>query len=267
MKNLAFFINKGVFKNDEIDYIFLINDFKCAVKIPEFKNVTVIKKENSTDLEAFRYGLEKINLKNYAYYIFINSSCCGPYLPAYVTEPWYKLITHKLTKRVKLVSPIVEFSADNLGAKALEKFKTINPDDTDVPFLHSYMFATDQVGVKILLKYNALPKEEITKRKAVTHYERLISSAILNEGYHLISFLAKYRNVDINEKSNWVYKKWSKTKDTCPEIPGNYSGIDVHPFEIMFVKNIRPQNITRPKRKANISIELTNYIDRYSNWL
>ena len=57
-------------------------------------------------------------------------------------------------------------------------------------------------------------------------------------------------------------------KPTCYEVPYNYFGIDVNPFEIIFVKNIRNINETRPqKNQCGISSELTKMISLYKKWI
>ena len=37
-KNLEFFVKNGINLNDDIFYVFLINNYNCSVKIPNQKN-------------------------------------------------------------------------------------------------------------------------------------------------------------------------------------------------------------------------------------
>lgn len=267
--NLMFFIKHGVFSSPDLHFIFLINDFICSVDIPQHENITIIKKENSFDLGSYWQGLNAITISEFCYFIFINSSCIGPYLPIYARNiRWYQHFISLLNERVKLVAPIAEFPPDELGLQALDELKNIDDTDKNIPFLHTYMFATDSCGLEILKKYKAFPENETIEQKMlIEKHERLITSSILNEGYEIKSLLYRFVKVNISDKSNWNYKKWSKKKTTCPEIPGNYEGIDVSPLELIFVKNIRRSHSFRAKRNSGISKVLAKYVQRYSEWM
>ncbi len=54
--------------------------------------------------------------------------------------------------------------------------------------------------------------------------------------------------MDLNNESNWNPNKWNKTNNSCIEAPYNYDGIDVNPFEVIFVKNIRNSHNFRSKK-------------------
>lgn len=265
--NLFYFIRKGVSDTDSIDFVFIINDYKCSIKFPNFKNIRIIKKENSFDLNSYLFALKEYDISSYDKFIFLNSSCIGPILPVYAKECWVKLVTNQLDEKIKLVAPIVEIPRDSYGAQAIRQYKYISESDVSVPFLHTYMFATDKVGLNVLLEYGVLTDDKIEQFELVHTFERLISSCILNEGFSIKSLLKKYENVDLALKSNWNAKKWndSDTK-TCPEIPGNYDGIDVHPFELIFTKNIRRKHSFRSWRISGISRILRSYIRNYVKW-
>jgi len=80
--------------------------------------------------------------------------------------------------------------------------------------------------------------------------------------------LARFKLYDINEEKRWLTDIWNiPGQPTCYEIPNNYFGIDVNPFEIIFVKNIRNTNETRGKSYSGISTFLKKYIDNYVKWL
>lgn len=264
--NLKFFIDHGIVNNEATEYIFIINDYHCSVDFPNYPNVTILRKPNSYDLPSYINALKAVNLKHYQHFIFINSSCIGPFIPMYEKRHWYEIFTQELSDKVKLVAPIIEIPKDNYGREALNGLKNIEQNDSDIPFLHTYMFATDTVGIQVLIDYKALTENVDNQNLLIHKYERLISSSLLNEGYGIKSLMLKYKHVDFSNKINWDSKKWSLSKKTCPEIPKNYDGIDVNPLEIIFVKNIRRKHSFRNWRASGISFSLQRIISNYKNW-
>lgn len=155
----------------------------------------------------------------------------------------------------------------------LDDFALIGPileiaSDTNLPFIHSYMFGLNKDGFEIL-KNNIFIhiNESSTKDCMIRNIERLLTTEMLKNNYKIKSFLSRFKNIDINNSKLWISKLWNNDNQSCYEIPGNYFGIDVNPFEIIFVKNIRKQHTHRSKESSGISITLYNQIKNYSNWL
>jgi hypothetical protein len=216
------------------------------------QNIKYIKTPLSFDLNDFAFLLDNIDYKSYNNFIFLNSSCIGPILPSYVQDNWINLIVKQLSEKTKLVGPVIEVPPDDLGTKSLKKFSYINKTDTEVPFVHTYFFATDYIGVNILFEYGAFINENANKDKLVCHLERLISACILNENYNIKSFLKKQENISWLDKTNWNYRLWSPTQKTCPEVNSNYFNTNIDPYEVMFFKNIRHPNKFRNANDSGI---------------
>ncbi len=263
--NLDFFVKHGVTESDDITFKFLINDFVCTVPIPQYENISIIKKSNSFDLSSYHVGLEPADIENFDYFIFMNSSCIGPFLPTFIDGPWHQSMLTLLDHEVKLVGPVVEIPPDDLGAKCIKNFNYIQPNDQHIPFIHTYMFATDKIGLAVLKGYGVFIDGEIDQLDLIQKYERLISSAIINEGFKIKSLLLRFKRINLVDKKEWVSKKWSN-KITCPEVPNNYDGIDLNPLEIIFVKNLRRKHLFRKARYAGISKTLKLYLHKYIEW-
>lgn len=260
IKNLDFFIKNGSIKNNEYTYLLIINNYQCSINIPDY--YVVIKKENSYDLEAYNiiFNNEYINIKDYKYFIFINSSCIGPFIPVYCNN-WVKCFTDLINDNIKLVGPIIEKNGNDLGYKAFINFDLNNNNNTlfsdRLPFIHSYMFATDYIGLELFKKYNIFEKVK-SKEELIIIKEYLLTSCILYNNYNVKSLLFKYKNI------NWLNDKINFYSD--PEIPNNYDGIDINPFEIIFVKNIRNSHEFRNENIAGISDYLKLYLTKYIEW-
>jgi hypothetical protein len=158
---------------------------------------------------------------DYDYYIFINSTCRGPFLANYIKTNWVETIISQFDSDIKLVGPILEVASD-----------------TDKPFIHAYMWACTREAMEIIRKIDDWDPN-CDKDHAVRGAERQITLQVLNSGYNVKSFLAAHKGIDWRNKKYWKHALWCKSYSD-PEIPNNYFGTNPHPLEIMFVKNIRP---------------------------
>jgi hypothetical protein len=139
------------------------------------------------------------------------------------------------------------------------------PVDKDIPFIHSYMFGVSNFGFKniknVFDKYTTISKFDSMK------VERMITSSVLINGGKIKSFLKYFENIDLNKDSNWDYNIFNKTrKASCYEVPKNYFGLDLNPFEVIFVKNIRNNNENRTIELSGISDELYFQLETYKKW-
>jgi sRNA-binding regulator protein Hfq len=263
--NLNFFLKNGTFSSAESTFIFIINNKTCSLEFPKYDNVKVmLRDDNSNDLVTYKWLVQTMGdeyFLEYSYFYFINSSCIGPFIPSYAENNWIKLFNQILEKNA-MVGPVIEVPPDNLGFKALG---IDNPKN--IPFIHSYMFGVTRSGFSVVKNVFA----QITtddKTYAVHNTERKLTSAVLVNGHKVSSLLSRFKNVDLNDQTNWDYKLWKGPKNaTCYEVPGNYFGIDLNPYEIIFVKNIRNANETRSQFSSGISDKLFLEIQNYSKWL
>ena len=193
---------------------------------------------------------------------FINSSCIGPFIPPICKMNWIDMFNSYLDE-YDMIGPIIEFPPDSLGYIALNMKCNDN-----IPFIHTYMFGINSSNFDLIFDVLNCNKTG-SKKDAVYIIERKITSIILVNGGKVKTLLARYKDIDVNNKSNWNTKLYNIVgKPTCYEVPYNYFGIDVNPFEIIFVKNIRNINETRPRQnECGISNELNNMISLYKKWL
>lgn len=262
--NLMFFIKNGIILSDDYYYVFIINDNQCTVNFPSYNNIKVLyRNENENDLYTYKWYINNTQddyFLEYSYFYFINSSCIGPFLPPICTNNWIDLMNIHLNK-YSLIGPIAEIPLDNKYTNDL------NVDDSkNIPFIHSYMFAVNSFGFKII-KY-VFDNMLSNKKQYALDAERQITMYNLKNGGKIKSFLVRFQHVDLNNPDNWNFNKFNLlNKPPCYEVPNNYFGIDINPFEIIFVKNIRNQNESRDAQFAGISETLKLYINRYKDWI
>ena len=146
------------------------------------------------------------------------------------------VLLNLLSNEIKLVGPTI-----NKSNIYIDK-------NTNVPkHIQSMSFATDIIGLKLLIKNKILDEKNNIKvfknegKTAFIHkFEVNMSKIIMDNGYNITSFNQSENN-KIDLKHNDIH------------FENKYFGITLNPIEIMFIKN----NSNRINNK-----ELTNYV----NW-
>jgi hypothetical protein len=214
------------------------------------------------DLEDFRDGLNGIDFGAYDHFIFMNSSCIGPIVPLYCQGNWVDLLrAYMESQQAHLVGPVIEVPPDDLGSRASAQFKSIKAGHRNVPFVHTYFILVTRRALTALLEYGALSVGTLDKDEAILVRERLMTSALLDAGLNVASLQRIFEGVDWRDPSNWEKYRPAEGALSCPEVPGNYRGADLDPYEVMFFKNIRHPNAFRPEDVSGISDNLKKYLE------
>jgi hypothetical protein len=219
-KNLEFFIKNGITLQDDIFYVFLINNHKCSVAIPNQKNIKIICRDNiGHDFGSWKYGLESIK-ENFDYYIFMNDTVLGPFFPRYIPKniPWYQMFCNLISEKVKLSGLTINyFPWGNKGQ--------------NLHHVQSMMFCTDKVGLEILTKnifnLTSIEYEDLYKKNRknfIIRFEHGMSQQIIKHGFDIAALYV----CDI---------KKHKTGDVWYN--NEYFGTTINPFETMFIKKNR----------------------------
>lgn len=216
--NLTYFIKNGVFENDEVHYNFIINSDSLVVDIPKYKNVTIIKGDNrGYDFGAYSKSISEVNIGDYDYFIFLNDTVRGPFLPRYCNSDWYNKFISLITDRVKLVGSTI----NKTHLVGISKH------------VQSMAFATDRIGIQLLLGANIFNQYlnervylERGKMDFILQFEVGMSGVIMNNGYQIDSFCQVENNrVDI-PYGDIHYND-------------HYFGSTINPIEVMFIKTNR----------------------------
>jgi hypothetical protein len=238
INNLDFFIKNGIYDKNDVVYNIIIKGGKCSVIIPNYKNVNIFKTNNEGyDFAGYSNSINNININKFEYFIFINDTVIGPFLPRYIKKNnWYNMFTNLLSNEIKLVGSTI-----NKSSIYIDK-------NTYVPkHIQSMSFATDIIGLKLLIKNKILNERNNIKifknegKKAfILKFEVNMSKIIMDNGYNIASF-----NQSENNKIDLYHDDI--------HFENKYFGITLNPIEIMFIKN----SSNRINNK-----ELTNYV----NW-
>ena len=137
-----------------------------------------------------------------------------------------------------------------------------------IPFAHSYFLAFNKMSIINILKNKALPIKDVNRNEAVGLYERFITAILLNNDFKVKSLLYKYNEISFDKSSiNNLIKEvlnsnLSENIFIDPEIPyeGNF-GSDLHPYEVVFFKNLRFPHSHRGKKQSGISESNIDFLD------
>ena len=265
-ENLQYFLRAGIDASQPgdgpISYGFVINGFDCSEPIPTDRNdIVVLKRAN----EGFDYGAHVALLQYIAQagvkayrgemavelwdfgsesqqltaaqlpfdkYVFLNAGMRGPFLPAYWPKSWSwtRVYLDKLSPSVKLVGNSIACLPESdpcvRGGPGIEP----NPDCYG-PKVEGYAWATDQVGLQVLLDRKTVFQSHPGKVSAILNGEYGMNTAIFKAGYTIDSLLLAYQGLDWTNRSNW-----GCNGNQHPSRSGTYFGVTQHPLETVFVK-------------------------------
>lgn len=240
-RELLYFIDHGYIKSDNIDfYVCLNGEFDSAkynqkCKELDMHNLYFYNRENTGhDFGGWTYIINLPNddkklYETYDYFIFLNSTCMGPFLPVYCTQNWVELFINMINDKVKLIGPTINHY---LGK----------------PHVQSYFICTDKIGLEIGIE-KGIFNNDVYKNKMDIVFQKEIkfSLEIINAGYNIKSLLKGQEKIDFNSTVNVkdVYLPYGSLTnrhlgDMCYR--DGYFDMTIHPYEVIFFKSNR--NIT-----------------------
>eukprot|EP00892_Ulva_mutabilis_P000758 jgi/Ulvmu1/10683/UM067_0008.1 len=228
--NLLFFVKHGMPGCNTCEYIVVINRNQDdpAVELPELPpNARYLEHANECfDWGTFGWALETelVDFIAYKYFVFLNSSVRGPFIPSYLKGKVHftELMTSKLVGDVKLVGPTIncessaEFSTGELRQN---------------PHVQSFAVATDRIGMDLLVANGNVFKCHEAFQDTIFYSELGSSAVILDAGYTLNSFMARYDGVDWRDRQFWGCNGDANPFNYALEDP-----VGLAPMELMFVK-------------------------------
>ena len=209
--------------DSNVDYKFIINGGKVGIEIPSKRNIKVYKRPNiGMEFCGINEILEKNIKKDYKYFIFLNGSIRGPFLPKYLkSNYWIEGLISSITDKKKLSGITINCNG------AYEKLH-----------IQSFLLVTDMTGLNIIRpSFRCYEK----KQDAINNVEVAVSQKILKAGFNLASMMAFWYDHNFNDKYNTLRKCNIISSKTGGDLmyPNQYFGMDPNPFELMFVKTNR----------------------------
>ncbi|GAB5037916.1 Hypothetical protein NocV09_12400030 [Nannochloropsis oceanica] len=235
--NLNFFIKVAMQDNDndDVDYLIVING-ESNIPLEALLEKTTAQHEGRVQLlrrpntcydggsigEVLR--AQPLLAESYRYYVFMNSSVRGPFLPRYFQVmfrinsgedgsralAWTSVLTSLLDDEVKLAGTTISCEIQ--------------------VHVQSMVLATDHFGLKILLNTGVL-NCPASLQDAIFTYELGATAAILDAGFKIDSLLTRYKGIDWRQK-----RDLHCNAKLNPQLEHMNDGLGLDPFEVVFVK-------------------------------
>lgn len=190
-------------------------------------NVTWVKRPNvSQDIGAYSEAVRIVDTSKYDYFLFINSTMRGPFLPTWFDHKkstWVDSFVGMLNDSVALAGCSINY----YGGR---------------PHVQSMAMVMDHRALKIYKDRGIFLRKNmsIPKHVLIDEHEVGGSKYVLEEGYNIDCFVTAF-----------VHKDWRKDVRFYPEEASdpndlwgskNYYGYSLHPYETIFYKTNRHYN-------------------------
>lgn len=215
-RNLQFFVDHAL--HDHMDFVFIIQGDTLTVDIPVRPNIKIIHRENNCyDLGAIGSILSANGheiRKRYEKFVLMNSSVRGPFFPHWARMQgtcWSNLFLQPLTGLTKLVGI------------------TANCDKSYPRHIQSMLFAVDKFGLELIEKSLRCANN---RADAINHGELLMTALIREAGYQAETIYSMRGNTKYEKSEDY----WEQCAHGDVYFPNGMAGMDVHPYDTVFVK-------------------------------
>ncbi len=231
--NLIFFLNTAI--DNDIDYFIYISE-KCTVDLPAFPNVEYIFIENKNyDLGAVVNFNRHEKSNNYSYYIYLNCSVRGPFLPTYATEKWHEVFTSKLSNDIGIVGSTINILPEH--SKDSKYFSQKLGSSGPHTHVQTSSFAISSASYKLLKSERFFDEnEKLDRLDVILRLEITLSHIILKNGFKICSLLPAYNEFSSTIRS-LEYPNTLKNGD--PLRKSAFYGRTLVPYETVFIKTNR----------------------------
>jgi hypothetical protein len=241
--NFAFFLKSAISRDTRSRYIIILQGFsqESRSKLPSLPSHAeyVLHSNQCYDWGTYGWMLQSgmVNWRKFKFFLFINSSVRGPFLESYFRGHWTDPFLSLLRGRVKLVGPTISCEGSPFQGNVQGHWRKN-------PHVQSYAFATDIIGLDVLLQDPNVFTCHSDRWDAIYYSELGSSEAMFKAGYSIDCFLLRYANM-----------RWENTTpcldDKNPLF--NYE-LPVDPLEVMFVKfkhDIQPAMVAKYSEWVN----------------
>ena len=214
-----------------MDFVIVVNG-QCAIEFPKLKNLRVVRQENTCfDFGAWGKVLNQVAPKTYSFFIVLNSSIRGPFLPKYWPRErdWFEGVASLLRGDVKLVGLAIN-CPDGAGRK--------------IPHVMSMLLCFDEEARALAVRHGIF--ECAADYKTAVRREGDLSRLILEAGFNIDSAIQLRRaRLARGFRRNGQTKLVRLTNGFkgCEGVeldifykPEWYSGMNPSPMEFMFLK-------------------------------
>ena len=221
-KRVTQFIERCVYYNNNTHFLFICNNPTLEFNVPDY--CSKLWRENlGWDFGGWAYGLfNNDNYKKYDYFIFVNSTVDGPYLPENTTKKWTEFYLEGLNN--------CELFGSTINGGGITSSKHLIH-----AHVQSYIFSLKKKTLEYIISTNKIftlnydetykNKNERRKKQHAQGLEDKLSKLIIQNNWNIGCRMKIYENVDFTNKESHknvkqygdIMNRASKNKLWTPE--------------------------------------------------
>lgn len=230
VRNFQYFVCNGMQCTDT-HYVIIVNGAAKEAMPDGGPHVTIVRRENvGFDFGAWAAGLAELRLAEYGRFVFVNGSCCGPFLPPETSvTAWIDIFCSRLRGNVHCVGPTINIYKQWPRCK---------------PHVQTYAWAVTSECLHFLLDSGVFAIIGCTKDAVIAQQEVGTSTAILERGWDIGCFVPEFDAIQSYQASN---EAQLRSFNPCADrhlgdmmYPAPLCfGRELQPVELMFIKTNR----------------------------
>jgi hypothetical protein len=232
--NFLHFLTFGL--QEENDYVAIISG-EHTLELPDFPNIKyVLTEPKKSDFGGYAHLINSgLDLSDYDFIFFINSSVRGPYLLPHTQQSWTQIFLNQMDSDVGMVGT----SICTLKSDFRHSINYQERYGSSAPFSHvqtmTYVLRRPVLEAIIKTEFYEHDRDS-TKTLAIEDYEIHLSQLVLAQGWNLRCLLPELNRIDYRKPH--INPNPSSTVGDPNEVLG-YFGRSIHPCEGVFVKTNR----------------------------
>jgi len=224
----------------ELNYLIVIAGI-TSIELPQAGNITYFYAKNQNfDYGGYAQVIKDLKFeKNYANFIFVNSSVRGPFLPAHSQKIWANNLLELYLENIGIVGTAISLTPSHHAISKMyhEKYGYAEQNKNILAHVQSTCYVLSQPVLCSLINEGFYDvHESLSKDETVRDYEMRLSQNLLGRGLNLKCMLPEYNKPDYRSLSHEINPS-SREGDSGFE--NSYFGRTVHPYEAMFIKTSR----------------------------
>jgi len=225
-ENVHYFLEKGYFESPNVDFFFVLNgqvDYS-------FPGKSIVRTNKGQDFAAWRDCLELIE-EEYDYFVFLNSTVIGPILPKYITKNWIETFCSLFSENIGIIGSTASISTHP---------KKVNTHEWYKYYIQSYVYVLSRDSLKDVRDVFNQDFENMEKVDIIGFGEEKLSHTLIDKGWDIKCLLTSHHQRSFVKSCR---KKLHKPFFNPAHTINGYYGVNIHPVEIMFIKNTLKDNI------------------------
>ena len=224
----------------ELNYLIVIAGI-TSIELPQAGNITYFYAKNQNfDYGGYAQVIKDLKFeKNYANFIFVNSSVRGPFLPAHSQKIWANNLFELYSENIGIVGTAISLTPSHHAISKMyhEKYGYAERNKNILAHVQSTCYVLSRPVLCSLINEGFYDvSESLSKDETVRDYEMRLSQNLLGRGLNLKCMLPEYNKPDYRSLSHEINPS---AREGDSGFENSYFGRTVHPYEAMFIKTSR----------------------------